>query len=584
MNPTIAARSRFDVWAPKAQTVTLVANGTNYPMVFREGSWWEAPEAPASGEVDYGYLIDGADQPVPDPRSRRQPEGVHKLSRTFDAGAYSWGDSGWVSPGLDGSVIYEMHIGTFTPEGTLDAAIGKLDYLAGLGVQYVELLPVNAFNGTHNWGYDGVLWYAVQETYGGPEAYQRFVDAAHQRGLGVIQDVVYNHLGPSGNYLGLFAPYLTEGKSNTWGDSLNLDGPLSDEVRRYVVENLLMWFRDYHVDGLRLDAVHALHDERAIHILEEFAVETDRCAAELGKPLFLVAESDLNNARLIAPRGVGGYGLAGQWSDDFHHAAHVNVTGETVGYYEDFDSIGALAKVYTEGFFHNGTWSSFRERSHGRPIDPARHSLHQLVVCTQNHDQIGNRAAGDRISASLNTAQLAQAAVLNIAGPFTPMLFMGEEYGALTPWPFFTSHPEPELGKATAEGRLREFEKMGWDPDTVPNPQDPETFVSAKLNWTEQERPEQARLLNIYRELIALRRKNKDLHNPDFTSVKVSFDEDQRWLVLHRGGTAVVVNFADRERQIPVAAKKVLLSTEPGESIGDGTVSLPAHGTAIVKV
>ncbi|GAB3531479.1 malto-oligosyltrehalose trehalohydrolase [Arthrobacter tecti] len=577
--------SKFDVWAPKAESVTLLADGRKHPMVARDGDWWEAPGSPATGDVDYGYLLNNAEDPVPDPRSRRQPEGVHKLSRTFDAGAYSWGDDSWVSPGLDGSVIYELHIGTFTSEGTFDAAIGKLDYLANLGVQYIELLPVNAFNGTHNWGYDGVLWFAIHELYGGPEGYQRFVDAAHQRGLGVIQDVVYNHLGPSGNYLTQFAPYLTEGKANTWGDSLNLDGPLSDEVRRYVVDNLLMWFRDYHVDGLRLDAVHALHDERAIHILEEFAVETGHCAEELGKPLFLIAESDLNNPRLIAARSAGGYGLAGQWSDDFHHAAHVNLTGETAGYYSDFDSVGALAKVYREGFFHNGTWSSFRERSHGRPIDPAKHSLHQLVVCTQNHDQIGNRAAGDRLSGTLNSAQLAQAAVLNIAGPFTPMMFMGEEYGATTPWPFFTSHPEPELGRATAEGRLAEFEKMGWDPEAVPNPQDPATFASAKLDWSELERPEQAGLLAIYRDLIRLRRENKDLRNPDFTSVSVEFDEDQRWLLLRRGRrTAVVVNFAGEQREVPLAAKEVLLSTEPGESIGSGTVTLPAHGAAILKV
>ncbi|WP_167133858.1 malto-oligosyltrehalose trehalohydrolase, partial [Arthrobacter sedimenti] len=433
--------SPFDVWAPRAESLTLVADGTEYPMTQGEGGWWHPAEAPtATDDVSYGYLVNGSDTPVPDPRSRRQPHGVHELSRTFDPSAHDWHDESWQSPGLNGGVIYEMHLGTFTPEGTLDAAIGRLDHLVDLGVQYVELLPVNAFNGTHNWGYDGVLWYAVQETYGGPAAYQRFVDAAHQKGLGVIQDVVYNHLGPSGNYLGVFGPYLTEGLSNTWGDSLNLDGPQSDEVRDYVLENLLMWFTDYHVDGLRLDAVHALHDERAVHILEEFAERTDGCAAELGKPLFLIAESDLNNPRLIQGRDVGGYGLAGQWSDDFHHAVHVNLTGETEGYYLDFDSVGALAKVLEKGFFHNGTYSSFRERHHGREIDPSRVSPLQLVVAAQNHDQIGNRAAGDRISATLNPAQLAQAAVLNILGPFTPMLFMGEEYGASTPWPFFTSH------------------------------------------------------------------------------------------------------------------------------------------------
>ncbi len=577
--------SPFDVWAPRARSLTLVVEGTQYPMTQGDGGWWQPAEPPASSDdVAYGYLVDGSDTPVPDPRSRRQPEGVHQLSRAFDPSAHAWQDGAWQSPGMNGGVIYEMHLGTFTPEGTLDAAIGKLDHLVDLGVQYVELLPVNAFNGTHNWGYDGVLWYAVQETYGGPAAYQRFVDAAHQRGLGVIQDVVYNHLGPSGNYLGLFGPYLTEGMSNTWGDSLNLDGPQSDEVREYVLQNLLMWFTDYHVDGLRLDAVHALHDERAVHILEEFGARTDACAEELGKPLFLIAESDLNNPRLIQTRDVGGYGLAGQWSDDFHHAVHVNLTRETEGYYLDFDSVGALAKVLEKGFFHNGTYSSFRERHHGREIDPARVAPLQLVVCTQNHDQIGNRAAGDRISATLNPAQLAQAAVLNILGPFTPMLFMGEEYGASTPWPFFTSHPEPELGKATAEGRLKEFERMGWRPEDVPNPQDPATFASAKLDWAEAEQGHHAELLATYRHLISLRRDRAELRDADFTTVSVEFDEDSRWIVLHRGHTSVLLNLGEHQASVPVraAGAEVLLSTVDGVGLLDDAVQLPPYASLVL--
>lgn len=580
-------RNAFDVWAPRADALTLVADGAEYPMTRQEGHWWSADGAPApasSSDVAYGYLVDGSDTPVPDPRARRQPDGVHGLSRTFDPSAHAWQDSSWISPGLDGGVIYEMHLGTFTPEGTLDAAIDRLGHLADLGVQYVELLPVNAFNGTHNWGYDGVLWYAVQETYGGPAAYQRFVDAAHRHGLGVIQDVVYNHLGPSGNYLGLFGPYLTDGKSNTWGDSLNLDGPQSDEVREYVVDNLLMWFRDYHVDGLRLDAVHALHDERAVHILEEFGARTDQCAAELGKPLFLIAESDLNDPRLIESRSAGGYGLAAQWSDDFHHAVHVNLTGETDGYYLDFDSVGALAKVLEDGFFHNGTYSSFRERHHGREIDAATVSPLQLVVCTQNHDQIGNRAAGDRLGALLNPAQLAQAAVLNILGPFTPMLFMGEEYGASTPWPFFTSHPEPELGTATAEGRLREFERMGWRPEDVPNPQDPATFASAKLDWAELEQGHHAELLSTYRDLIRLRSERPDLREADFGSIAVEFDEEDRWILLRRAGTVVVLNLGTSRRTVslPGAAAELLLTTVDGVELADGRLHLPAHAAVVL--
>ena len=391
--------------------MTLLADGQQYPMTRRPGGgagsdlggdgWWTAPGAPATGDVDYGYLLDGDTTPLPDPRSRRQPGGVHSLSRTFDAGSHQWADGQWQGRGLQGAVIYELHVGTFTPEGTLDAAAGKLDYLAELGIDFVELLPVNGFNGTHNWGYDGVLWYAVHEGYGGPAAYQRFVDAAHAAGLGVIQDVVYNHLGPSGNYLPRFGPYLKSGEGNTWGDSVNLDGPGSDVVRRYILENAAMWLRDYHVDGLRLDAVHAFKDERAVHLLEEFGALADEISAETGRPATMIAESDLNDPRLLYPRDANGYGLAGQWSDDFHHAVHVNVSGEATGYYADFESLEALAKVLVDGFFHDGSYSSFRGRHHGRPINTAVVHPAALVVCSQNHDQIGNRATGDRLSQTL---------------------------------------------------------------------------------------------------------------------------------------------------------------------------------------
>ena len=577
-------RKPFDVWAPGAGRVSLLAGGETIPLREAGGGWWTPPAAAPAGEVDYGYLIDGAEDPLPDPRSRRQPNGVHGLSRTFDAAAHRWGDDGWASPGLDGGAIYELHLGTFTPEGTLDAAAERLGYLADLGVAFVELLPVNAFNGTHNWGDDGVLWYAVQETYGGPAAYQRFVDAAHRHGLGVIQDVVYNHLGPSGNYLPRFGPYLTQGNANTWGDSVNLDGPGSDEVRSYIVENALMWMRDYRVDGLRLDAVHALKDERAVHLLEELAAATEELAEETGRDLFLIAESDLNNDRLIQPRDVNCYGLEGQWSDDFHHAVHVNLTGETEGYYADFESVGALAKVLTAGFFHDDAWSSFRGRRHGRPIDLGRVEPRQLVVFTQNHDQIGNRAAGDRLTASLGYDELALAAVLNLTAPFTPMIFMGEEFAASTPWQFFTSHPEPELGKATAEGRLAEFERMGWDPAVVPNPQDESTFSNSKLDWSEPGSGDHARMLALYRELLALRRIEPALTAPVWPG-GVDFDEDERWLVLYRGPLAVVVNLAAEDRTVELrrVAGEVAFATSSALPQGAG-LWLGAKSAAVVRL
>lgn len=584
------ASTRFDLWAPDAESVILLADGRRLPMTRRAGGWWATADVPRGADVDYGYLLNGEDTPLPDPRSRRQPHGVHRLSRTFDAGSYVWGDGAWTGRPLAGGVIYELHTGTFTPAGTLDAAITKLEYLVDLGVDFVELLPVNAFNGTHNWGYDGVLWYAVQEEYGGPEAYQRFVDACHRHGLGVIQDVVYNHLGPSGNYLPRFGPYLTQGAGNSWGDSVNLDGPGSDEVRRYVTENMLMWFRDYHVDGLRLDAVHALRDSRAVHILEELAVRADAASVALGRPLSLIAESDLNDPGLIYPRAAHGDGLTGQWSDDFHHAVHVNITGETDGYYADFASVAALAKVLTGGFFHDGTYSSFRGRHHGRVLDPRAAAPWQLVVCIQNHDQIGNRAIGDRLGAAVGYDLLAVAAVLNLTSPFTPMLFMGEEYGATTPWQFFTSHPEPELGRATAEGRIREFERMGWDPAVVPDPQDPQTFARSKLDWNEADGGAHAHLLAQYRQLIALRRNTPALTDPDPGGTRVDFSETDRWLLMYRGSgpdaVGVAVNLGEEACTIPDAAiaagdARILFSTLDGAVLSAVSLALPGRSAVV---
>ncbi|MHC6221808.1 malto-oligosyltrehalose trehalohydrolase [Arthrobacter sp. MMS24-S77] len=584
MAETTSARKRFDVWAPFAGSLTLLAAGEHHEMRPHDGDatgWWTA-DVPQGVGTDYGYLVDG-EGPFPDPRSKRQPEGVHGLSRTFDASSYSWNDAEWPGRGLGGAVIYELHLGTFTPEGTLDAAVEKLDYLVELGVDFVELLPVNAFNGTHNWGYDGVLWFAVHEAYGGPEAYQRFVDAAHAAGLGVIQDVVYNHLGPSGNYLPKFGPYLKSGEGNTWGDSVNLDGPGSDEVRQYILDNAEMWLNDFHVDGLRLDAVHALRDDRAVHILEDLASLADGIEAETGIPKTLIAESDLNNPRLIYRRDANGYGLEGQWSDDFHHAVHVNLTGETAGYYADFDSLAALAKVLEHGFFHDGSYSSFRGRHHGRPIRPGLVHPAALVVCSQNHDQIGNRAAGDRLSANLSYGRLALAAVLTMTSPFTPMLFMGEEFGASTPWQFFTSHPEEWLAKATAEGRLKEFERMGWDPALVPNPQDPGTFSRSKLKWEEINDGDHARLLELYRVLANLRRSTPELAAGGFTDTHVDFSEGDNWLVLSRGAVRVVCNFGTQLLTRTMDGD-LLLATDPSAAVGNGKLTIPGESAAVVRL
>lgn len=573
------------VWAPRASRVDLRLGEDTLDLTETDGGWWERPGLEPAPGTDYGFVIDG-EGPFPDPRSRRQPAGVHGLSQVVDRAGFGWTDAAWTGRQLAGAVIYELHIGTFTPEGTFDAAAGKLDHLASIGVDFVELLPVNAFNGTHNWGYDGVLWYAVHEGYGGPDGYRRFVDACHAAGIGVIQDVVYNHLGPSGNYLPKYGPYLTDGPGNTWGSSVNLDGEDSDTVRRYIIDNALMWLGDYHVDGLRLDAVHALTDHSAVHVLEQLAAEVSALSAFVGRPLSLIAESDLNDPKLVTPIEASGYGLDAQWSDDFHHAVHVALTRETTGYYADFEPLSALGKVLTRGFFHDGTWSSFRGRVHGRPIDTERMPSWRLVVANQNHDQIGNRAVGDRLSAQLDSGQLAIAAALTLLGPFTPMLFMGEEWAASTPWQFFTSHPEPELGRATAEGRIAEFARMGWDPDVVPDPQDPDTFRRSKLDWSEPSDGEHRRLLEFYRELAALRRERPGLTDPRFGRNSVELDGDAGWLVLHRGDTAIVVNVGTGPATVPAAGSELLLSfTADASAVGapqGGHIEVPAHSVVVL--
>ncbi|GAA1943990.1 malto-oligosyltrehalose trehalohydrolase [Nocardioides hwasunensis] len=579
-------RGPFDVWAPRPERVRLVIGGDGGGVVeMRRGNddWW-TPAEPIpvrgdDGDVDYGYLLDDDPEPRPDPRSRRQPGGVHELSRR-DLTTYEWQDAGWTGRQLAGSVIYELHVGTFTPTGDLDAAIGRLDHLVGLGIDFVELMPVNAFNGTHNWGYDGVGWFAVHEGYGGSEAYKRFVDACHARGLGVVQDVVHNHLGPSGNYLPLFGPYLKDGR-NTWGDLVNLDGEGSAEVRRYILDNVRMWFEDHHVDALRLDAVHALSDTSEVHLLEEMAIETAALSAHLRRPLTLIAESDLNDTRLVTPREAGGHGLDAQWSDDFHHAVHVALSGETTGYYADFEPLEALAKVCERGFFHDGTFSSFRGRDHGRPVDTAAMPTWRLVVANQNHDQIGNRARGDRLAEHLDDDQLACAALLTLAGPFTPMLFMGEEWAASSPFQFFTSHPEPELGRATAEGRIAEFEKMGWDPDEVPDPQDPATFHRSRLDWDELAEGRHAVVLDCYRRLLRLRRELPQLSDPAFGSVSCSVEG--RIFTMRRGDLVVLVNAGEAEVVVETDATTVLFETPSGVRLDGDHVTVPPRAGALLQ-
>jgi maltooligosyltrehalose trehalohydrolase len=570
----------FAVWAPIPQRVQLDVDGTLHTMTREEGDWWYAAVA-AAPDSRYGFVLDDDPKVLPDPRSPRQPDGVHQRSQLWQPGPRAWTDDAWTGHTIAGAVIYELHLGTFTPEGTLDAAVGKLDYLKDLGIDFVELMPVNAFSGTHGWGYDGVLWYAVHEPYGGPDALIRFVDACHARGLGVLIDAVFNHLGPSGNYLPRFGPYLSSTSSNPWGESINLSGPGADDVRRYIIDCALRWMRDFHADGLRLDAVHALVDTTAIHILEELAAETDALAERLGRPLSLIGESDLNDPRLITPRDRGGYGLAAQWDDDIHHAIHTAVSGERQGYYADFGSLQTLAVTLKNGYFHAGTYSSFRGRRHGRPIDTSTIPATRLVAYTTTHDQVGNRALGDRPSQNLDFGRLAVKAALALASPYTAMVFMGEEWGSSRPFQFFTSHPEPELARATAEGRKAEFAEHGWSTDEIPDPQDPQTFLRSKLDWAELDTGDHARLLRLYRELIALRHREPDLADPWLRHLTADYDEDQRWIVMRRGSLVIAANLGPGDTEVPVTGEVVLAWGQP--TAADGATRLPGHSFAILR-
>jgi maltooligosyltrehalose trehalohydrolase len=569
----------FAVWAPKPELVRLDVDGTLHPMTRGDGGWWRGT-LDVAPDSRYGFVLDDDPTVLPDPRSPRQPDGVHERSQLWDPSEATWTDGDWAGRSIEGGVIYELHVGTFTPDGTLDSAIEKLDYLVDLGVDFVELMPVNAFSGTHGWGYDGVLWYAVHEPYGGPDAMVRFVDACHARGLGVLIDAVFNHLGPSGNYLPRYGPYMSSG-SNPWGEGLNVSDADADEVRRYIIDCSLRWMRDFHADGLRLDAVHALVDTTAIHILEELSAETHSLAARLGRPLSLIAESDLNDPRLITPRDRGGYGMTAQWDDDIHHAIHTAVSGEQQGYYADFGTLETLAQTLKNGYFHAGTYSSFRGRRHGRPLDTATIAGTRLLAYTTDHDQVGNRAVGDRPSQNLDFGQLAVKAALVLGSPYTAMLFMGEEWGSSSPFQFFTSHPEPELARATAEGRKAEFAHHGWDADEVPDPQDPETFTRSKLKWDEVEAGEHARLRQVYRELISLRHNEPELADPWLDEMSVDYDEANRWIAMRRGNLVIACNLGTEAVEVPAAGEILLAWGEPATG-STGTV-LDGHSFAIVR-
>ena len=533
-------------------------------------------------------MIDDDPTPYPDPRSQWQPNGVHGLSRVYDQAAFPWAvvrgkETRFQAPPLPSAVIYELHIGTFTPQGTLDAAIEKLDYLVELGITHVELMPVACFAGDRGWGYDGVALFAVHQEYGGPDALKRFVNAAHQRGIAVLLDVVYNHFGPVGNYAGKYAPYLVDTHHTAWGGAVNLEGPGSHEVRRFFCDNALMWLRDFHIDGLRLDAVHALIDRSAIHFLEQLSTEVEKLSAAAGRPLVLIAESDLNDPATVTPREAGGVGMDAQWSDDFHHALFTVLNpGPTEGYYADFGALAQLAKALEETFVYDGTYSEFRDREHGRSA--ANVSQHRFLGYIQNHDQIGNRAVGDRIAEIVGPARAKIAAAIVLLAPFIPMLFQGEEWAASSPFQYFADHEDPDMARLVSEGRRKEFAAFGWDPKSIPDPENRETFQRSKLKWDEVYSGQHLEMLNWHKELIQLRRSIPDLNDGEPGNTQVIFRQEKNWLTMQRGEISVSCNLDEKEQRISVApASQLLLASCEGVRIEGAELILAPDTVAVIR-
>ena len=594
--------THFSVWAPAAERVDLTIDpsdgGAVHPMEPGGGGVWRLALADCPEGTDYAYRLNGS-PPRPDPVSRLQPHGVHGPSRVVNPSSYIWSDGDWRGVELPDVVLYELHVGTFTPDATFEGVARRLDYLSELGITAIELMPVAAFPGRRNWGYDGVHPYAPHIAYGGPEGLRRLVDAAHGRGLAVFLDVVYNHLGPEGNYLAEFGPYFTDRYGTPWGFAINFDGPESDEVRRYFIDNALYWVTEYHIDGLRLDAVQTIFDFGARHILEELALAVHRQASALGRRILVIAESDLNDPRLVRPREEGGYALDAMWNDDFHHAIHAALTGERNGYYMDFGRRVDVAKSFRDGFVLDGRYSEYRRRRHGAPADDLPRE--RFVVFIQNHDQVGNRARGERLDGLVSFPERKLAAALLLLSPFVPLLFMGEEYGERAPFLYFVDHGDAELLEAVRQGRAREFERFDWR-GSIPDPGAEETFSRSVLDVERASTSPHAELLRLYRDLLSLRRAHRALR-PGRAVVRVQTDEAGDWMAARyeypEEPLAAVFNLVGRAAQVEIELgagcwSRLLATAErsyggggakaPGElrSSGDGVrLTLGAHEVAV---
>jgi len=583
-NPT-AKGVLFRAWAPLASRLAVCVTSPRQTVCSMDpdayGIFTAFVEDLEAG-TQYYYEFEH-DRRRPDPVSRFQPHGVHGASQVVDRDAFVWTDRNWRGRALEDFIIYELHIATFTPEGTFEGVIGRLPYLRDLGITALEVMPVATFPGSRNWGYDGVHLYAPHAAYGGPSGLKRLVDACHREGLAVVLDVVYNHLGPEGNYLGEYGPYFTDRYRTPWGAAINFDGPQSDGVRQFFIDNALYWLTEYHVDALRLDAIHEIFDFGACHILREMAEAFQRQARLLGREAWLIAESDLNDPRVINSPTIGGHGLDAQWNDDFHHSLHTLLADARNGYFADFGRVEDLPKALSEGFVYDGRRSVYRQRRHG--ASSASNPGRQFVVFNQNHDQIANADAGKRLSSLLTPEQQKLAAVILICAPNLPMLFMGEEFGASAPFNYFTSFTDPELARAVSEGRRREYGPFFVD-RAFPDPQEPETFVGSQIDWTETTLAPHRELLALYRALLSFRKANPCLSNCRKDLSAVVFSEEERWMVIQRRDSSgqialVLCNLSSETRSVPVphgalGMRLALFTGEPRFGGTPATLSPPA--------
>lgn len=542
----------FTVWAPFANSVQVEIVSPKKQLLTMEKDnfgYWQAQGNDIQPGTKYWYVLD-KNLKRPDPASRSQPDGVHQPSQVVNQHAFDWKDPGWKGIPLKDMIIYELHTGTFTPRGTFQGIIEKLDYLKELGINTIEIMPVAQFPGERNWGYDGVYPFAVQHSYGGVNGLKQLVDACHQKNMAVILDVVYNHMGPEGNYLADFGPYFTDKYKTPWGMALNFDDDYCDHVRNYFLQNALMWLDGFHIDGLRLDAVHAIMDLGAKHFLKELREEVDNLENHNQRPYELIAESDMNDIKLIKPMEQGGYGINGQWFDDFHHAIHTLATGESDGYYTDYGKIEHLAKAFQNTFVYNGIYSSYRKRTIGN--DASGEPGGKFVVCSQNHDQVGNRMLGDRLSTLVSFEMLKLMAGTVLISPYVPMLFMGEEYGETKPFLYFVSHTDPGLVEAVRKGRKEEFETFKWQGE-VPDPQSQETFEKSKLNW-DFKNDEKAKILFSYYQFLIKNRKEGKFSAFSKEKISVQYSEGEKLMIIHSNEktqdakpTLCVLNFSEND-------------------------------------